>query len=42
MKVHDVLVRERRRMADLLDGLDEGRLATPGPSAGWTARSART
>ncbi|MER5263761.1 maleylpyruvate isomerase family mycothiol-dependent enzyme [Actinosynnema sp. NPDC002837] len=36
MKVHDMLVEERRRMADLLDGLDAGQLATPSLSAGWT------
>jgi uncharacterized protein (TIGR03083 family) len=36
MKVHDMLVQERRRMADLLDGLDPGQLATPSLSAGWT------
>ncbi|XVS62662.1 maleylpyruvate isomerase family mycothiol-dependent enzyme [Actinosynnema sp. CA-299493] len=36
MKVHDMLVEERRRMADLLDGLDPGQLATPSLSAGWT------
>ncbi|MEU4442872.1 maleylpyruvate isomerase family mycothiol-dependent enzyme [Actinosynnema sp. NPDC050801] len=36
MKVHDMLVEERRRMADLLDGLDEGQLATPSLSQGWT------
>ncbi|MFE2757304.1 maleylpyruvate isomerase family mycothiol-dependent enzyme [Actinosynnema sp. NPDC059335] len=36
MKVHDMLVDERRRMADLLDGLDAGQLATPSLSQGWT------
>ncbi|MEU4744402.1 maleylpyruvate isomerase family mycothiol-dependent enzyme [Actinosynnema sp. NPDC023658] len=36
MKVHDMLVEERRRMADQLDGLDAGQLATPSLSQGWT------
>ncbi|NUT50450.1 MAG: maleylpyruvate isomerase family mycothiol-dependent enzyme [Saccharothrix sp.] len=36
MKVHDMLVEERRRMADLLDGLDAGQLATASLSTGWT------
>jgi uncharacterized protein (TIGR03083 family) len=36
MKVHDMIVQERRRMADLLDGLDARQLATPSLSQGWT------
>ncbi|WP_158841097.1 maleylpyruvate isomerase family mycothiol-dependent enzyme [Saccharothrix deserti] len=36
MKVHDMIVDERLRMADLLDGLDARQLATPSLPEGWT------